>query len=117
MIHQPDGRYLSSQQLEAEMNESLVKYLAGLLDADGSLSFAFKKYEKAEDTFFLGITLSLASSDAVDGSGFINQLPQLTGMGAVNRYGNNKQFKAWVVNKRSDLEMLLPRLIKHMIIK
>ena len=99
------------------MKESLIKYLSGLMDADGSLCLSFKRYDKVEDTFFLGLTLSLASSDAVDERGFVDTLPALTGMGGVYRYGKHKQFKSWTVNKRADLEMLLPRLIKHQVIK
>jgi len=99
------------------MKETLVKYLAGLLDADGSLSLSFRKYEKADDVFHLGLSLHLASSDAVDGRGFVDGLPTETGMGGVHRYGKKQQFKTWTVNKRADLEMLLPRLIKHMVIK
>lgn len=99
------------------MNESLVKYLAGLLDADGSLSFAFKADTNREGQFFVGLVLSLASSDAIDLHGFIDALPEATKMGSVYRYGAKKQFKSWKVTKRADLEMLLPRLIKHMVIK
>jgi hypothetical protein len=99
------------------MKETLVKYLAGILDADGSLSFEFTKYEKAEDAFFLKLCLSLASSDAVDSKGFIDRLPEKTGMGHVHRYGKAGQFKSWKVHKRASLEMILPRLIKHMVIK
>lgn len=96
------------------MNESLVKYLAGLMDADGSLSFTFKGWES---WYYVGLTLSLASSDAVDQHGFVTSLPALTGMGGVYRYGAKKQFIAWRIGKRAELEMLLPRLIKHMVIK
>lgn len=99
------------------MNESLVKYLAGLMDADGSLSFAFKCDPNKEDCHYLSLTLTLASSDAVDRAGFIESLPALTGFGTVSRYGKTKQFKTWAVNKRADVEMLVPRLIKHMVIK
>jgi hypothetical protein len=99
------------------VNETLVKYLAGLMDADGSLSFAFKKCDARPSEHYVGLYLSLASSDAVDDQGFIDDLPELTKMGSLNRYGARKQFKSWVVSKRSDLEMLLPRLIKHMVIK
>jgi len=99
------------------MKENLVKYLAGLLDADGSLSFSFKKYEKAEDVFFLGLQMRLAASDAIDHHGFVASLPEETGMGGISRYGKDKQYITWTVSKRSDLEMLLPRLIKHMVIK
>jgi hypothetical protein len=103
--------------MAAKMNESLVKYLAGLMDADGSLSFAFKTYERDEERIFLGLCLSLASSKAVDKRGFIPTLPTITGMGGIYFYGSEKQFMSWRVNKRSDMEMLLPRLIKHMVVK
>lgn len=99
------------------MNENLVKYLAGLLDADGSLSFSFKKYERGDDTYFLSLHLKLSSSDAVDERGFVETLPRLTGMGGVCWYGKDKQFKTWTVTKRSELERLLPRLTKHMVVK
>ena len=99
------------------MNESLIKYLAGLMDADGSLSFSFKKYERDEERIFLGLCLSLASSKAVDQRGFIPTLPTITGMGGVYFYGSEKQFISWTIGKRSQLEMILPRLIKHMVVK
>jgi hypothetical protein len=99
------------------MNESLVKYLAGLLDADGSLSFSFRRDEKRPGRYFYGLAMRLTASDAVDRKGFVASLPQETGFGSVSRYGKQNQFAAWSVSKRADLEMLLPRIIKHMIIK
>jgi hypothetical protein len=99
------------------MNETMVKYLSGLLDADGSLAFSFKKDRNREDTYFVGLALKLTASDAVDKNGFVESLPALTGFGSVSRYGKNKQFAVWTVAKRADLEMLLPRLTKHMVIK
>lgn len=99
------------------MNESLIKYLAGLLDADGSLSFVFRSDENSEGRYYIGLRLGLSSSDAVDVSGFTESLPAITGMGTVQRYGSSRQYKTWVVSKRADLEILLPRLIKHMLIK
>lgn len=98
------------------MNESLVKYLAGLLDADGSLSFNFRE-DGARGRYFVGLTLRLTASDEVDRNRFVERLPELTGMGSTSRYGKNKQFCVWNVSARRDLEMLLPRLIKHMVIK
>jgi hypothetical protein len=98
------------------VNESLVKYLAGLLDADGSLSFTFRRCTK-QDRYHLGLSLSLSASDEVDRNGFVDSLPELTGMGGVSRYGKSNQFKTWKVAKRAHLEMLLPRIIKHMVIK
>ncbi len=99
------------------MNESLVKYLAGLLDADGSLSFNFIADHNREGRHYLGLHLRLASSTAVDKHGFVETLPSITGYGSVTYSGDRKQHKQWCVTKRADLEMLLPRLIKHMVIK
>lgn len=99
------------------MNESLVKYLAGLLDADGSLSFSFKSDPNRSGRHFVGLALRLTASDEVDKKGFVASLPTQTGMGATSRYGERNQFCVWSVSKRADLEMLLPRLVKHMVIK
>lgn len=99
------------------LNESLVKYLAGLLDADGSLSFGFKEDSNRPGRFFVTLRLNLSSSDAVDKAGFVDSLPGVTDMGAVYRYGADKQFTQWYVSKRAHLEMLLPRLLKHMVLK
>jgi hypothetical protein len=96
------------------MNESTVKYMAGLLDADGSLSLMFRKHGSGT---YLALRLTLTSSDAVDRHGFVENLPNTLGMGTAHRYGKNQQFITWTVAKRADLEMILPRLIKHMLIK
>jgi hypothetical protein len=99
------------------MQESLFKYLAGLCDADGSLSFNFKRDKNRPDRFFYGLTFNLCAAAAVDRNGFVPSLPEVTGFGSIVRYGAKKQFANWTVTKRSDLEMLLPRLIKHMMVK
>jgi hypothetical protein len=99
------------------MNESLIKYLAGLLDADGSLSFTFRCDQNNEGRYFFGLSLHLSASDAIDHGGFVSALPAVTGMGTVSRSGAKKQFVTWALSRRADLEMLLPRLIKHMVIK
>lgn len=99
------------------MNESTVKYLAGLLDADGSLSFNFKQDTNREGRFFVGLTLNLTAADAVDRDRFVERLPLTEGFGTVSRYGSSQQFAQWRVTKRADLEMLIPRLVKHMVIK
>lgn len=94
-----------------------MKYLAGLLDADGSLSFSFKQDVNRKDRHFIGLRLTLASSDSIDKKGFVESLPQKTGMGSISRYGPKSQYIQWIVVKHNHLEMLLPRLIKHMVIK
>lgn len=99
------------------INESMIKYLAGLLDADGSLSFDFKQGRNKDDRYYVGLSMDLSSSIAVDKGNWVDELPELTGMGHVYYSGKKKQFKTWKVFKRADLEMLLPRLIKHMYVK
>lgn len=99
------------------MNETLVKYLAGLLDADGSLSFNFKCDPRRKDRYFVSIKLTLAGSQAVDPFCFVENLPGITNIGTTHRSGTNKQFVTWTVARRTELEMLVPRLIKHMVVK
>lgn len=110
------------------MNESLVKYLAGLLDADGSLSFMFANKDELGN-YSLSLLIYLCASEGIDKNGFVKDLPNLTGMGHASviqpkdtvicgkqtRQGH--KINVWQVSKRADLEMLLPRLIKHMVIK
>lgn len=98
------------------MNESLVKYLAGLLDADGSLAFTYRRDHIRHDYFCLGLKLYLGSSEKVDRHGFVRSLPHLTGMGAVYPQ-TTPNCVMWKVGHRNHLEMLLPRLVKHMVIK
>jgi hypothetical protein len=98
------------------MNESLVKYLAGLLDADGSLSF--ECHRGYDDRVRISLKLHLVAVESMDRHGFIASLPTLTGFGSINQYAlGNAQVVQWFVGHRADLEMLLPRLIKHMVIK
>lgn len=94
------------------MNESLVKYLAGLLDADGSLSLCGNRDNgRVRPTLKLEVT----AADVIDHHGFVASLPTLTGMGGVTRKAD--RYTVWSVVRRAELEMLLPRLIKHMVIK
>lgn len=98
------------------MNESLVKYLAGLLDADGSLSF--EAHRGYDDRVRMSLKLHLAAAESIDGHGFVASLPALTGFGNVNTYAvGERRYTQWFVGHRADLEMLVPRLVKHMVVK
>lgn len=110
------------------MDESLVKYLSGLLDADGSLSFHFANKDKS-GSCHVGLVVYLCASEGIDRHGFVAKLPSLTGFGHAgvmqpkdvvicNKPTKQRhKINVWQVTKRADLEMLLPRLIKHMVIK
>jgi hypothetical protein len=99
------------------MNETQVKYLAGLLDADGSLSLTFKRADNTDGFYYVGLQMKLSSSDAVDRRGYVASLAESTGFGTNHREGKKDHVAVWAVTKRADLEMLLPRLTKHMVIK
>lgn len=100
------------------MNEELVKYLAGIIDADGSISFNFlPSNKKLSNVTVLRMRVELAASDAIDPRGFVESLPALTGLGSASRYGKNNQFVKWIITSRADLEMVIPRLVKHMVVK
>lgn len=100
------------------VDESFIKYLSGLLDADGNLSFGFVKSRDGR-MYNLFLQLKLIASSNVDDRGFVASLPGRTGWGFIfQEIGPEGQtFTSWRVNKQAHLEMLVPRLIKHMVIK
>ena len=90
---------------EYQMNETEVKYLAGLLDADGSCFFTFN-----HDC--LGMTISLSASKYVDKNNYLSTIP----FGQVQEVVVHNQ-RRWNLSREKDINMLLPRLLKHMVIK
>lgn len=96
------------------MNESFVKYLAGLLDADGHMSFTANKGH-TDGRVRIGLALKLVSADVIDRHGFVPGLAKATGFG--NSSKDSRGYNVWHVANRSDLEMLLPRIVKHMVVK
>lgn len=102
------------------MKESLIKYLAGLLDADGNLTFRYTEDKRRPGMFFVGLALNLGSASSIDRHGFVASLPTITGLGTVNSpnsYSGKGQYVNWNVCHRNELEKLLPRLVKHMVVK
>lgn len=108
------------------MNEATIKYLSGLIDSDGSISFSFGSGGKLKDRHFLGLVVGIATSNVVDKHGFIASLPEKYGFGCITRQGKSgylplneeeKPYLQWRIKSRSDLEMLVPRFVKHMFVK
>lgn len=97
------------------MNESEVKYLAGLLDADGSLSFKISKSSSGKT--FVYLVLGLSGAKKIDRRDYILSLTKYggTALEYLNDAGNpaNK----WHVQDKTTLNKILPRLLKHMVIK
>lgn len=104
-----------------DMHETLVKYLSGLVDSDGSISFNFSEDPRHPKMYRAYLALAISASEAVDVHGFIESLPGQTGFGSIDRaQGHNKStfyVVRWTVRVRAELEMLLPRLIKHAFVK
>lgn len=97
--------------------ETDVKYLAGLLDADGSLSFKFCKASSGKT--FLYLILGVSASVSVDKLGYVKSLDDYCGSVSKITYDNPNHNDAycWKVQSRTDLNKLLPRLVKHMVVK
>lgn len=103
-----------------KFTETDVKYLSGLMDADGSLLFHFSPYK---DRWNISLKMVLQQSLSIDREGkFIDWL---------NTFGGFKQFikiqeeahpnwsdaNRWTVTSNQELNMLVPRLTKHMVVK
>lgn len=99
------------------LQENTVKYLAGLLDADGSLSFRFNP---CNGGYRLHLILALTAAESIDKDGkFLKSLPELTDAGTVKhrQRENWAPINEWQVQSERDINMLIPRLTKHMVIK
>lgn len=94
-------------------NESEIKYLAGLLDADGCFHL------KIVDGKYVAGELSLSASESIDKKGYIHSLGERAGYVTTTHYpdSNWSTSHKWRVCKRTELNMLMPRLLKHMVIK
>lgn len=97
------------------MNETDIKYLAGLLDADGSFFFNF-----SSNRAYLTISLDLSTGIDKDCT-YTKWLSEKLG---VNYYTNKRELNAKdvlslkiIVSKRSTIEMLVPRILKYLVIK
>lgn len=93
------------------MKETEAKYLAGLSDADASLSFHFQGNR-------LYLEYQLAAAETVDKQGYVRKLPDMLGYGYVtSRVASGNMLYFYRVTNKTDLEKFLPHLIKHMVIK
>lgn len=103
--------------MSAIITETLLKYLSGLIDSDGTVAFDFRNRNRNDGWSNLALVVGIASSDEVDKHRFVESLPTLTGHGTTSRNGDKNQYVYWKVTSRRDLEMLVPRLVKHMVVK
>lgn len=97
------------------MIESEVKYLAGLLDADGSLSFKFCKSSSGKT--FCYLILSLTGVKYIDKKDYILSLSDYGGSSIEYVNDSSNMANKWHVQDRTTLNKILPRITKHMVIK
>jgi len=99
-----------------KLTETDVKYLAGLIDADGWGRIQFQKSISTGKTY-IKFQIGVGCSESIDRDGqFINWLSSFGGSVSVQEL-NGKNFNTWSLQKKSELNMFLPRIIKHQIIK
>lgn len=106
--------------MKQKFTETQIKYLAGLIDADGSLFFHFKHYK--DDVYNVTLKLVLQQSLSIDRDGkFMKTLPDYCGFNQfieINKLNPNwSDANRWTVDSHNDLNMLIPRLVKHLVIK
>jgi len=103
-----------------KFTETDIKYLAGLIDADGSLMFHFTRYNDTKFNVCLKLVLQQSLSIDIDGK-FIKSLSEYCGFIQfieINKSNPNwSDANRWTVNNTQHLNMLVPRLAKHMVIK
>ena len=99
----------------SKYNETLNKYLAGFIDADGTLAFHFNK--TVDGYFRIGLQFGITQIDN-RGRGFklLEFLKESYGVGSLSDVPSKKQ-KYWKVANKDELEKFLPHVIKHMVIK
>lgn len=103
-----------------KFTETDIKYLAGMMDADGSLCFHFSPYK---DRYNVSLNLVLQQSLSIDHEGkFISWLDTFGGFKQFikvqdEEHPNWSDANRWTVTSLKELNMLIPRLTKHMVIK
>lgn len=99
----------------SDYNETLNKYVAGFIDADGTMAFHFNK--TANGFFRIGLQFGIVQIDN-RGRGFalLESLQQSYGVGRIFDVPQKRQ-KFWKVSDKNGLEKFLPHIIKHLVIK
>lgn len=98
--------------------ETLAKYIAGITDADGSLYITAAKHG---DTFIPTIAYKIVQADSIDFNfKNITFMRNAVGFGSLNYTppkGNKAALCEWKIRARNELELFLPHIIKHLVIK
>jgi hypothetical protein len=99
-----------------KIKESFIKYYCGLFDADGWCSFSF------DPKNYLKLNLGINASEIIDRNfkmlKYIEK--EFQGLGNLNFYtisATGNTYGSFIITKRSDINMTIPRMLKHLVIK
>lgn len=99
--------------------ETLAKYIAGLSDADGSLTIGASKQK--DGSFYPALSFKIVQAESIDrGHKLMRRLHACTGVGTlafIPSHGNKPTLCEWRIRARNELEYFLPHIIKHAVIK
>lgn len=99
------------------INESLKKYLAGFVDADGTIAFAFNKTVNGYYRIWLQFALVQAESNDKEFK-LVKELQEAFQVGHLYYSDRHKVRQVtWFVREKGELEKFLPHIIKYMVIK
>ena len=92
------------------VSECDYAYLAGLFDGEGSVGI----YER-KDSLFPSIQLVIQMTDIKD----VRDLYELFGFGSFSTFQRDgrKEVGIWKISKRSDLQMIIPRMLPYSRVK
>jgi intein/homing endonuclease len=95
-----------------DWSETEKKYFAGLFDADACLVLQ-------NNNGYASLTLCIELSESIDKDGrLIKYLSSKVGRSySRDRKETWAKQNSWIVSKRNDLEITLPHIIKHMVVK
>jgi hypothetical protein len=120
MAENPTNSINESSKNRKLDGEGFYKWLAGLVDSDGCISFWYE-LNKKYGYYILRMTLQVGSASVYDKDHkMLKYIQDTTQMGTFcedSRIKNGSVYKVWKVQKTSDINKIMPRLIKHMIIK
>lgn len=90
-------------------DESEIKYLAGLIDSDGYISYNYVRNR-------LYMVVGVVQSVPFDRQNYMESLASRAGRIHYRKTKGNDQ-KTWILGDEKSLNLLVPRLVKHMVIK
>lgn len=120
MVENPINSINDSSNNRKLDGEGFYKWLAGIIDSDGCISL-WPELNKKYGYYLLRMTIRIGSASVYDKDHkmlrYIQDTTQAGNIYEDKRVVNGSVYKSWNVLKTSDVNRLMPRLIKHLVIK